>query len=396
MTRKGRLVLLATIVLYLAGAANDSEPAYTFASALLGILLAAYVLSRLAASGLRITRSLVPERGMTGEDTPATVEVFNAALIPKPRARVSYLLKPLTIHGAAVRQSVRVPPMRRGTAVRMELPVFLPWRGRWQVEEMRIEGSDPLGLFERPEPPLQPSEIVATPRYWTELPVPWSSLLAPGTRALLSAQRSDCGEYRSIREYVPGDDIRHVHWRVTAHRGKLSIKEYERLRDIEAQMWVAPVASSEGVEEAAEVALSAAATLAHAFAAAPMPTVVRAIGLAPDAQGPAHGESFFRQLVVHLAQVPYVAVEQVREAAGSWARQASPCATVYIISNSPQALAVMRAMRGDQACTIAVLTGRSAAEHAAADVVMVDFDAIAEALALLAYSRPGEVHVSAR
>ncbi len=36
------------------------------------------------------------------------------------------------------------------------------------------------------------------------------------------------GEYRSSREYIPGDDTSFIDWKATARRGKLHIKEFER------------------------------------------------------------------------------------------------------------------------------------------------------------------------
>jgi uncharacterized protein (DUF58 family) len=37
-------------------------------------------------------------------------------------------------------------------------------------------------------------------------------------------------EFRSLREYHPGDSLRRVHWRASAHRGALHVRELERER----------------------------------------------------------------------------------------------------------------------------------------------------------------------
>lgn len=391
MTRKGRLVLLATIVLYLAGAANDSQPAYSFASALLGVLLVAYVLSRLAASGMRLLSTSVPETVMADADNPLAIELSNAALIAKPRSRVTYRLIPVSLPGPEKREGFRVPPLQRGLRVLVELPFSVPWRGHWRLEGLRLEGSDPLGLFERPEQSVTPVDFVATPAYWAELPVPAFSLLAPGTRMLMSAERVDRGEYRSIREYTPGDDIRHVHWRATAHRGKLSIKEYDRLREVQAQVWLAPVAATPGVVWEAEVAVSTAATLAHCFALAPLPTVLRTVGLLPDAAGPGQGELFWRQLVSALAGVPYLPAPDLGRHAAAWARQVSVGATVYLVSNSAEALASMVQVLGPYAHPVTVLTGKDRTEGFEPRLLVPDYEGIPAALTWLASSNLGEV-----
>jgi uncharacterized protein (DUF58 family) len=37
-------------------------------------------------------------------------------------------------------------------------------------------------------------------------------------------------DFRSLREYHPGDSLRRVHWRASAHRGELHVRELERER----------------------------------------------------------------------------------------------------------------------------------------------------------------------
>jgi uncharacterized protein (DUF58 family) len=393
MTRKGRLVLLAAVVLYLAGAANDSQPAYSFASALVGILLIAYVLSRLAASGVRILQVSVPDRVMAEVESPLQVELLNAALIAKPRARVTYKLVPISLKGAMVRKEFRVPPLQRGAYVRVEAPLVVPWRGRWQLDGLRLEGSDPLGLFHRAEMSAMVAELVATPQYWSKLPVSWPSLLAPATRLAISFQRADRGEYRAIREYAPGDDVRHVHWRATAHRGKLSTKEYDRLREAQVQVWAAPVSAQTGVVDAAELVLSIAATIAHTFVMAPLPTVVRAVGLTHAAQGPGQGELFWRQLIFELSEVPYLPDPDLRQFAARWSQLVPPAATVYLISNSNAALATMSAvLRSEYAHAVLILAGVDDESALGASHLLIPaYDSIPLALTKLAQLQSREV-----
>ncbi len=328
-------------MLYLAGAANASQAAYSFASALLGVLLATYVLSRLAASGTKILRVRIPARAIAGEPSTAVIEVANRALIPKPRARVAFSLRAQTFPGDDQQVAVRVPPLRRGARAAIEVDFTVGWRGLWRIDDLRIEGSDPLGLFVRPEPEQQSWTLVATPAYWEELPLPWQQLLAPGTRMRMSAQRAESGEYRTVRDYVPGDDIRHVHWQASAHRNKLQVKVYDQRREIQAQIWLAAVGPARRVDRSAELAVSAAATLAHAFAMAPLPTILRAPGLPGTRQGPGSGEVFWKELLGSLGELPYCSVAEIERWASEWSRSVQVGGTIYLVSNSSEALLVM-------------------------------------------------------
>ena len=62
-------------------------------------------------------------------------------------------------------------------------------------------------------------------------------------RSRKTVNTSMAGQYRSafrgtglvfsdIREYMPGDDVKHIHWKVTARSGKVYIKSYEEDREL--------------------------------------------------------------------------------------------------------------------------------------------------------------------
>jgi uncharacterized protein (DUF58 family) len=62
-------------------------------------------------------------------------------------------------------------------------------------------------------------------------------------RSRRSVDSNLAGQYRSafrgsglvfndIREYMPGDDVKHIHWKVTARSGKVYIKSYEEDREL--------------------------------------------------------------------------------------------------------------------------------------------------------------------
>ncbi|HWS54718.1 MAG TPA: DUF58 domain-containing protein [Pyrinomonadaceae bacterium] len=63
-----------------------------------------------------------------------------------------------------------------------------------------------------------------------------AELKALGARSLVAAQRraawrGEGRDFESLREYVPGDELRHVSWSATARRGKLTTRQYQIERD---------------------------------------------------------------------------------------------------------------------------------------------------------------------
>ncbi|MCD6352571.1 MAG: hypothetical protein J7M26_10665, partial [Armatimonadetes bacterium] len=127
-------------------------------------------------------------------------------------------------------------------------------------------------------------------------------------------------------------------------------------------------------------------------------TVVRALGLAAEAQGPGQGELFFRRLLAGLAEIPYLPGPDLGASAASWARQVAAGATVYIVSNSPEVFASALAALGRSAHPLLVLTGslprrRRSTAGPQPDVVIEDFDTLSDALVRLARSGFRETEV---
>ncbi|MBC7287613.1 MAG: DUF58 domain-containing protein [Armatimonadetes bacterium] len=275
----------------------------------------------------------------------------------------------------------RVPPLRRGARATVEVDFTVPWRGAWLLENFHLEGSDPLGLYVRRQNLQQAGGFIASPAYWTDLPVPWERLLAPGTRLRMAAERVEPTEYRAVRDYVPGDDIRHIHWPASAHRSKLQVKIYDRRREVQVQIWLAPVAEGRAANEGAEVAISVAATLARIFALAPLATVVRAPGLPLSAQGPGSGEGFWLQVLAMLAELPYCGLDAIEAAASDWAHGTRAGGTIYLVSNSASALRVLTSAVPRYCYPIRIATSRSAAVRGAR--VISSFSSIPMRLAAL-------------
>ncbi len=63
-----------------------------------------------------------------------------------------------------------------------------------------------------------------------------AELKALGAQSLVAAHRrtswrGEGRDFESLREYVPGDELRHVSWSATARRGKLTTRQYQIERD---------------------------------------------------------------------------------------------------------------------------------------------------------------------
>jgi uncharacterized protein (DUF58 family) len=100
-------------------------------------------------------------------------------------------------------------------------------RGRFEWKGVTIFGLDALGLSSvRKFYPTDQTELLVVPT-----PIPMT--LDRPTSAGIGISEAGSGqargglEPRGIREFTPGDSLRHIHWRSTAKTGHLLVKEFE-------------------------------------------------------------------------------------------------------------------------------------------------------------------------
>lgn len=67
--------------------------------------------------------------------------------------------------------------------------------------------------------------------------------------------------FHALREYVPGDDRRHIHWKTTARTGKLMVRQFEETRRAHLAMALSTNLDEYADEADLELAISAAASI---------------------------------------------------------------------------------------------------------------------------------------
>ncbi len=60
--------------------------------------------------------------------------------------------------------------------------------------------------------------------------------LLPGGKAIRQRTFDVTPHAAEVREYVPGDPMKRIHWPSTAHRGQFMVKEFEQ--DPQADIWL--------------------------------------------------------------------------------------------------------------------------------------------------------------
>ena len=107
-------------------------------------------------------------------------------------------------------------------------------RGVYQLCDIQLSAPDLLGMYELSRRLQQPQELIVYPKP-ISLPPIWRPTSTRGAARTTTRRKSHQGtDLYGVREYVPGDDLRHIHWKVSAHANQLVITEREELRGLAA------------------------------------------------------------------------------------------------------------------------------------------------------------------
>jgi uncharacterized protein (DUF58 family) len=219
VTRRGRSVLALGLVVYLAAWAFGSRPLYPVAAGLLLASGLAWAWVRAAHRPMRVERRAPRREHVEGDDVEQRVIVRPTSWLPPPTAALAETVGRLGEQRHVLRRQ------GRRLFVDYRLP-GLP-RGRYAFADSRIEVADPFGLQQRivllppPGALLVYPRIVRLDRLFSES----GAHALEGRRLLL--RRPTGFDLHSVRDYEHGESLRKVHWRSTARRGQLMVKELE-------------------------------------------------------------------------------------------------------------------------------------------------------------------------
>ena len=227
-----------------------------FACLILLVLAAPFLLGRTAVT---VDLRLQPERVAAGESVAAGVVVVN---------RASSRLVPTTLEvpvGSSIHR-YGISALASGATHEESFTIRTERRGVIAVGPAMTRRGDPIGLFSRDVVWTPVREVLVRPHL-----LPLESLGAGLLRDLEgvstdAVSQSDLA-FHALREYVPGDDLRHIHWRSSAKvmastgESSLLVRQYLDTRRSHATIVVDDRASAWPDPEDFESAMAVAASI---------------------------------------------------------------------------------------------------------------------------------------
>jgi uncharacterized protein (DUF58 family) len=170
---------------------------------------------------LRVQRRVEPARVVRGQECLGVVQIRNGS-----RWRSAALVGEDHCAGRDFEADQPLQPIRLAPREEITTTYQVPTRRRGIVDvgPLRIARRDPLGLVRLSWPYGKSARVWVHPRVYPLLHVP------VGTNRSLDGvvDKVQHGSitFHALREYVAGDDLRHVHWRTSAHIGQLMVREH--------------------------------------------------------------------------------------------------------------------------------------------------------------------------
>ncbi|MFO1093402.1 MAG: DUF58 domain-containing protein [Planctomycetaceae bacterium] len=260
---EGRAYIVVMIVLFIGALLGRSNPLLLVFALMAGPFVANAWISFVLLKGLAVTRH-VPQRVMAGE--PVTVELALRNNKRRLSAWVTTVRDQITSPTERLPAEVlipRVPPESTRTGSYL---LRLMHRGRHEFGPLAISTRFPLGLVERGLTVAQSGSILVYPRIG-RLTARWTQRLRHATD-LVPQMSPRSGpfddEFHKLREYRRGDDLRAIHWKTTARRNELMVREFRESRDrqliVLLDAWQ-PLRPTERDVEQTELVISMAATM---------------------------------------------------------------------------------------------------------------------------------------
>jgi uncharacterized protein (DUF58 family) len=217
-----RMMVLLALGAMTAGLITGRSLFYHLTYLFLALIGLAFLWAWTGVSWVHLRRQTRARRAQVGRPLEERFAVRNSSSIPKLWLEVR---DESDLPGHLASQVVNSLPPRQERA--WTIRTICRERGRYTLGPITLYSGDPLGLFQLRRALEPTSSIVVFPATFEILSFPLPTGLLPGGDALRRRTHYITTNASSVRDYVPGDSFNRIHWRSTARRDRLIVKEFE-------------------------------------------------------------------------------------------------------------------------------------------------------------------------
>ncbi|HEY8395071.1 MAG TPA: DUF58 domain-containing protein [Thermaerobacter sp.] len=248
-----------------------------------------------------------------GDEVELRLELENQSLLPVPRVLV------LNLPGQAVVSAEGAGPGAGGpvpgdrvkylglgplATVIDRRRLRLDRRGRYRLGPIVVEAQDPLGIFRIRRVVHAEPELTVLPRPWPVHDLPIAPRQPFGRQPTRIRAWQDPSSLNEVRPFRPGDNPKHIHWKLSARFGELHVKEFDLRATTDCVVFIDldhRVQAGQGAGSTVEAGISLAAGVAVYALQRDLPVGAVAhddrLSWLPPGRGARHYKQFMRWLV---------------------------------------------------------------------------------------------------
>src|SRR5215467_10324730 len=225
ITRAGWIYILGTLLVALAALNTGNNLLFLILACLIALILMSGILSTICLSGVELHLEM-PEHIFAGQTEHAAVELKNEKLtMPSFSLMLEAATPKKSDASVAMLQSkVYFPYLPGQEALRQRVPVTFPQRGVYRQDTFRIVTRFPFGFLQKARRLEMKKEVLVYPS--VETLADFQEIFAGIEGALESMSKGRGQDLYALRDYVPTDSVRHVHWKASARLGSLMVREF--------------------------------------------------------------------------------------------------------------------------------------------------------------------------
>jgi uncharacterized protein (DUF58 family) len=229
ITREGWVYIGGIFLVSLAALNTGNNLLFLILASLIAIILMSGILSSVTLSGVEM-RVELPEHIFARQPVRAIVELENEKLtLPSFSLRVEAATKKNQPVAAMIETPVYFPYLPKRDRVQQTVPVTFLRRGVYRQDAFRIATRFPFGFLQKARLVTMKTEALVYPPV---TPTEEYLEILPGLLGALESVTKGRGQdLYALRDYIPTDSARHVHWKASARSGSLMVREFTREDD---------------------------------------------------------------------------------------------------------------------------------------------------------------------
>ena len=238
VTREGWFYMAGIILISLAALNTGNNLLFLILASLIALILMSGILSSITLSGVAM-RLQLPEHIFAGQPVRASIELENEKLtLPSFSLRVEAVTAKDSPAAALLETPVYFPYLPKRGSAHQTVPISFPARGVYRQDAFRIVTRFPFGFLQKAHRVDLRTEALVYP---SVEPTREFLEILPGLQGAMESLTKGRGQdLYALRDYVPTDSARHVHWKASARLGSLMVREFTHEDDTRVLLLLDP------------------------------------------------------------------------------------------------------------------------------------------------------------